>query len=313
MIASRRPGLMLALAAAMVSGVAVYVNGLAVRHFPSPTVYTTGKNLIAGALLVAAAIAHRRVAAPPTTPPAAGWRDHRGALAAVAVVGGALPFVLFFEGLASASSTDAAFLHKTLIVWAAILAAVMLGERVGPSHVIAIAFLVLGHAALAGGVGALRIGAGELMILAATMCWACELILVKRLLSDLPPTTIAAARLGGGSALLVTWVLASGAAAGLVGLSASQWAWLATTGPILAVFVTLWFAALARARVVDVTAVLVLGAVVTGVIDVVFGDGEIGARLPGDVLILVGVGLVLAVAARQRPRVKEEAKALQWT
>lgn len=312
MTTPRHNGLRLALAAALVSGVAVYVNGLAVRRFPSPTVYTTGKNLIAGAILVAAAIAHRRwVNRPPTRTTTA--PSHAGALTAVALIGGAAPFVLFFEGLASASSTDAAFIHKTLIVWAAILAVVILRERIDAFHVIAIALLVLGHAALAGGVGALRIGTGELMILAATLCWAVELVIVKRLLTDLEPTTITAVRLAGGSVVLLFWVVASGALSELTGLTASQWSWLAVTAPILAVFVTLWFAALARARVIDVTAVLVLGAVVTGVIAAVFGDGEIGGRLAGDGLILVGVLLVLATASRQRDPAAGDRGALQWT
>ena len=46
--------------AALVSGVAVFVNGLAVRHFDDATVYTTAKNLIAGLLLVIVAARARR-------------------------------------------------------------------------------------------------------------------------------------------------------------------------------------------------------------------------------------------------------------
>lgn len=297
MTSRHRHGLWLAVAAALVSGVAVYVNGLAVRRFPSPTAYTTAKNLVAGAILVTVAIAHRRWTDRPEVLPTIG-RTHAGALTAVAVIGGAVPFVLFFEGLASASSTDAAFIHKTLIIWAAILAVVILGERIDAVHLLAIALLVLGHAALSGGVGALRMGAGELMILAATLCWAVELVVVKRLLADLPASTIAACRLGGGSALLLLWAIASGAMTELAGLTAAQWSWLAVTAPILATFVTLWFAALARARVIDVTATLVLGAVVTGLIAAVVGDGEIAGRLTGDGLILAGVIVVLATASR---------------
>ena len=52
---SSRRGLQFALATAVISGVAVYVNGQAVARFDSPTVYTTGKNLVAGMLLVALA------------------------------------------------------------------------------------------------------------------------------------------------------------------------------------------------------------------------------------------------------------------
>ena len=60
-------GLRLALVAAGVSGVAVYVNGEAVGRFSSATVYTTGKNLVAGLLLVALAIALPHAGRSPAT------------------------------------------------------------------------------------------------------------------------------------------------------------------------------------------------------------------------------------------------------
>ena len=90
------------------------------------------------------------------------------------------------------------------------------------------------------------------MILAATICWAAELILVKRLVERLPSTTVGAARIGGGAVLLVVWLALSGRLDELVSLSMSQWAWLLVTGGILSMFVTVWFAAVARAPVIDV-------------------------------------------------------------
>lgn len=307
-VRSSRRGLLLALGAALVSGIAVFVNGRAVGSFPSPTVYTTGKNLVAGTILLVVALGATRSAA--------GRRDaassvsrHPALFGALAIVGGAVPFVLFFEGLARASSTDAAFIHKTLVIWAAILAAAVLGERLGLLHVVAIAALVAGHAALAGGVGAGDFGAGEVMILLATLCWAVELVVVKRLVADVPASIVAMVRLVGGSLLLLVWLAATGALAQLFTLTSSQWAWLAVTGPMLALFVSVWFLALASARVIDVTAILVLGAVVTGVVDSLVGDGS-GLRLPGDGLILVGVALVLVAAA---PAARQEGGLARWT
>ena len=287
----RRHGVALALAAAGVSGIAVFVNGEAVGRFPSPTTYTTAKNLVAGSLLlvIAMSVAARRphhTDERPTPDRRVAW------LAVVAVIGGAIPFVLFFEGLARASSTDAAFLHKTLVIWAAILATVVLRERLTGWHVAAIALLVGGHAALTGGLGSLRLGVGEVMILVATLCWAVELVLVKRLLRTVPTPVVAAVRLGGGSVVLVAWLGATARLGELAGLSAAQWAWVALTGSILAAFVSLWFAALARAPVIDVAAILVVGAVVTGVLGIVIGHDPLGDRLTGWVLIAVGAALV---------------------
>ena len=63
-----------------------------------------------------------------------------------------MPFVLFFEGLARASSTQAAFLNKTLVLWVALLAVVILKERLQVWHWIAIGLLLVGQAGLSGGV-----------------------------------------------------------------------------------------------------------------------------------------------------------------
>ena len=63
---SRVAGIVLAFAAAIVSGVSVFVNGYGTKRFPSATVYTTAKNLVAALLLVGiATVAHR---ARPATP-----------------------------------------------------------------------------------------------------------------------------------------------------------------------------------------------------------------------------------------------------
>ena len=288
---SQRTGLLLALGAAVISGVAVYVNGEAVGKFSSPTVYTTGKNVVAGILLVAVALAWRRPTTASSTAAAArpSSGQERLGLVVVAVIGGAVPFVLFFEGLARATSSDAAFLHKTLVVWVAVLAVAVLRERLTMWHVGAVALLIAGQIALADGIGSLRPGVGEAMILAATLCWAVELIVVKRLVDTVPSTTVGACRIGGGAVLLVVWLAVTGRLADLSTLSATQWAWLMLTGSILTVFVTVWFAAVARAQVTDVAAVLVPGAVITGLIRLAAGGTAAPIQIAGWVLMAVAV------------------------
>ena len=146
---TRATGIALALAAALVSGVSIYVNGRAVRHFADATVYTTAKNLVAGVLLVALAVV---AGSPGATAPRA-ERPTRGqwlALFSIGVVGGSVPFVLFFEGLARAEATQAAFIQKTLVIWVALLAVPLLLERFGWPHLLAVCLLVAGQAWLVG-------------------------------------------------------------------------------------------------------------------------------------------------------------------
>jgi drug/metabolite transporter (DMT)-like permease len=296
---TRATGIALAFVTAVVSGVAVYVNSRGVAHFDDATVYTTAKNLLAGALLLALALpllAGPRASGGPATRPAT--RRQWLGVAAVACIGGSVPFVLFFEGLARADATQAAFIHKTLVVWVALLAVPLLRERLGPAHVAAIGLVLAGQAWLAGGAGTVVFGAGETMILAATLLWAVEVVLAKRLLDVLAPSTLAAARMALGAVVLVGWLALTGRVGDVLALGAEQWGWAALTGLLLAGYVASWYAALARAQAVDVTAVLVFGAVVTALI----ANAADGAALDPVGLSLVTAGAALiALAALRRP------------
>lgn len=292
MTTTRRAGVLLALATAGLSGVAVCLNASGVRAFGDATVYTTAKNVVA-ALVLAAVVALARPLGARLTRPTS--RRQWAGLLAVGVIGGSLPFVLFFEGLARATSTQAAFLHKTLVLWVALLAIVLLRERLGIWHWVAIALLVVGQAGLAGGVTT-ALGGGEGMIMAATLLWAVEVTVAKRLLHTLSSWTLGCARMGLGSVTLVAWVVVRGDGAALVTLSAQQWQWVLLTGAILAGYVGTWFAALARAQAVDVTAVLVLAAPVTAVLDAVANGRAIAPQAGWLALLLVGGATVAWVA-----------------
>ena len=298
----RSTGLLLALSTAVISGFAVFLNGYGVKAVGDATLYTTVKNSVALLVLlgVAAAIgaaAGGRARLPLTRPTrAAQWWG----LTAVGVLGGAVAFVLFFEGLALASSTDAAFLHKTLLIWVAILAVPLLGERLGAGHLLAIALLVVGQVGLAGGVSAL-VGGGQALVLGATLIWSVEVVLAKRLLADLSSWTVALARMGIGSVVLLAWTAARGELGGVLSLTASQWGWVLLTGAILAGYVSTWFAALARAQAVDVTAILVVGAVITAVLGAAVQGVPLAPQAAWLLLVLVG-GALIAVPSRQRAR-----------
>ena len=293
MSSTRATGIALAFVTALISGVAIFVNGRAVKHFGDATVYTTAKNAVAGVLLLA--LAAPLLGGPRSEVPKI--RKHRLGLIAIAVIGGSVPFVLFFEGLARAEATQAAFIQKTLVVWVAIIAVPLLHERLGWPHLAAIALLVAGQAWLVGDAGTVAFGSGEALILAATLLWAVEVIVAKKLLAGLDSRLLGAARMALGTLVLLAWVAVSGRAGELVSLSGDQWSWVLLTGLILAGYVATWYAALARAQAVDVTAVLVFGAVVTAVLTRV-ADGA-AFDLGGAVLITAGA-ILIALPARRR-------------
>lgn len=294
---TRLSGPAIACVTAVVSGFAIFLNGYGVRAWRDAGVgaapYTTAKNLVAAAVLVAlAAAALRRSPRPDRL-----TTSQKARLLAVGIIGGAVPFVLFFEGLARASSVQAAFIHKTLVVWVALLAVPLLGERLSGLHLAAIGLLVGGEAVMAG-VDSIAIGTGEMMIFAATLLWAIEVVIAKTLLRDLSSSLVGAARMGVGAVALVAWALVSGGAAGLSSLPAAAWGWIALTGLALTAYVATWYLALSKAQAVDVTAVLVLGALITAALR----TGFTGAAVPSPVgIALLTVGGVAAVAAMLRP------------
>lgn len=295
---TRRWGLALAAATAVISGFSVFINGYGVRAWAgdgAPTAaYTTFKNLLAALILGAIAYgAARRAPAGSLRPQnASQWRR----LALVGVIGGGVPFLLFFEGLARASSGQAAFIHKTLLIWVALLAIPFLGERLNALHFGAMGLLVAGQAFMSG-VGGITFGTGEAMVLAATLLWAGEVVVAKRLLGDVPAPTVAVARMGIGAVVLIGWTLATNGFASLGALGLTQWGWALVTGLALTGYVATWYGALARAQAVDVTAVLVFGAVVTALLE----TGIRGVALPSAAgLALVTAGAILAALAAVR-------------
>ncbi len=294
-----RRGLLLAFCAAMVSGVSVVINSYGVRAVPDATVYTTAKNLVAAIILLGFATALGRPAGATAPSPRLRPAQLMG-LGAVAVVGGSVPFVLFFEGLAQASSSQASFIHKTLIIWVAVLAIPLLHERLRGLHVIAIATLLAGQAVLAGGLVGFRFDRGESLILGATLLWSVEVVLVKWLLRAVRARTVAVVRMAAGATLLIGWVVATGRLSILAGLDTAGWMWAALTGVVLAGYVALWFSALALAPAVDVTAVLVVAVAVTGVVNAAInGTAIVGDTRTGILVVLIGA-VIAVVAARTR-------------
>ena len=295
-------GLLLALVTAVISGVSIFLNSYGVRAVHDPAAYTTAKNAVSAVVLLVIVLAlvtrSRRSVTRPSGP-----RQALG-LAAIGVVGGSVPFVLFFEGLARASSTNAAFLQKTLVVWVSLLAVPLLRERVGRLQAAAIAMLVVGQAMVSGSVSAvlrMPFGSGELMILGATLLWAVEVVIARRLLGSLTSWTVGLSRMVLGSALLVGWLAVRGRLHVLLSLDAHQWRWVLVTGVMLAAYVGTWFAALARARAVEVTAVLVVGAPITALLNAVVQHTSLRPQVGGLTLILAG-GVLVALASAWRPR-----------
>ena len=147
-------GIGLAAGTAVISGISIFVNGLVVKSFPDPVALTGARNAMVGLVLLAVLIATGGLAEVRALD-----RRRASGLLALAVIGGSIPFILFFSGLAEATGPGAAFIHKTLFIWVAALAMVFLGERLGLAQVLALGALFAG-VVLVGPAGDARVPGG---------------------------------------------------------------------------------------------------------------------------------------------------------
>jgi hypothetical protein len=102
-----------------------------------------------------------------------------------------------------------------------------------------------------------------------------------------------------GVIVLVAYVLATTPWAELTSIGLHQWSWALLTGAILAGYVATWFSALARARAVDVTAILVFGAIVTALLQTGVDGVALAPQVFGLSLVALGCAVVTALALRE--------------
>ncbi len=289
-----RWGIILAVATALISGLSIFVNAFAVKQLPDAAVYTTLKNGVAALLLFGImTVSIRPSTVRAVAPRSWGW------LAVIGLIGGSLPFLLFFAGLSQASAPSAAFIHKTLFIWVALLAVPFLGERLGLAQLGALALLLGGQALILTPAG-VTWGIGETLIAAATLLWALETIVARHVLRDVPSAVVGASRLGMGMVVLVGYLVLTGKLASVAALNGDQWAWALLTGALLTGYVGTWFAALQRAPASLVTAILVLGAPVTAGLQAL-QTGSIPSLpvLTGQALVLLACGGLIVVSLRR--------------
>lgn len=298
---SQRQGIMLAFGAAIVSGISIYVNKFGVAQIRDPFIYTTVKNSVVVVGLLAAV---RLLAS---------WKELRGltpsrwlAWIGLGVIGGGVPFLLFFQGLTTASAASAALVQKSLFLWVALLALPLLKERLSAWQVLGLAVLAVGQFLLQPLTHWGGWGTGETLILIATLLWAVETILAKKVLGWMSAQTAALGRMGIGA--LVMWVFLSftGRAGMAFALNGTQWLWIVVTAVFLIGYVWTWYSALKWAPATLVTSVLTIGAIITILLSASFDRQTATApQIVAMALLVLGAALFAFPPRLRRQRAAE--------
>ena len=296
-----RTGAYLALLTAVISGFSVYVNSFGVKHVPDPFVFTTMKNAAVALILSAAIIVPFKAKALKRLS-SRQWAS----LALLGLVGGSVPFLMFFYGLREASAPSAAFMHKTLFIWVAIMAVPFLKERLGKVQIAALGGLLIGYVLFVGWPSAWAFGKAEAFTLGATLLWAVEAVVARKfLLGKLDPAVGVVGRMGFGAIIMIGFLAFTGRVGTVVAMEATDWGWVAITSIFLLGYVAGYYGALKYAPATLVTSVLVLGSVITSALHWTFnGRTYAPEQVAGFVIIVAAVTLLTYAAHRaRRPQV----------
>lgn len=288
------PGVLLVLATAFISGVSTFVNAYAVHGTSSDAFVTIRNVFVAAAFLPVAFFATRSLRAPALR--AVDW----GRLVLIGLIGGAIPFLLFFYGLqiatAAGGAATASFGYRTLFLWATVFGIVILHEKFHWRVALGASLLLAGSVLMLSLTSPIWTN-GTVYVLAATVLWAAEYTVSKRTLRDLPSATVVLGRMGFGAIFLVGYLSFTTQWATVVGFSGSQWEWVGISAALLGAFVASFYPGLKRVDLGVASSALVLGFPVTWVLAVlVQGSSFTLAQAAGVLAVVAGVGVVVGLA-----------------
>ncbi|MFH1182477.1 MAG: DMT family transporter [Candidatus Woesearchaeota archaeon] len=277
-----KKGLMLVLATAVISGVSIFLNKFAVSGINS-SVFTFSKNVAVALLIFSIIVLFGRLneVRQLTTKQ---W----SLLAAVGLIGGSIPFLLFFKGLQVTSSVTGSFIHKTMFVFVAVLAVIFLKEKLNKTILAAAALLVAGNFFLLG-INTISFDTGTLLILAATALWAGENVLSKHLLGSLSGNIVAFGRMFFGSLFILAFLAASGQLNLVAELTSKQLLWILATSLLLLFYVVTWYNGLKEVKVTVAASILTLGLPITTLLNFAAGSAVTLHEITGIIMVAAGV------------------------
>jgi len=287
-------GILLVLSTAFISGLSIFINKFGVKGI-EPSLFVGLKNILVGLIIVGIILLARQWRQVLAIKLNQWWR-----LILVGLVGGSVPFLLFFNGLAQTSGAKAGFIHKTLFIYVAILAAIFLKEKLNKKIYIGVAALFVGLIIFLN-VKPQAINGGDVLVLAATLLWSIEIIISKHLLKNLPANIVAGARMLFGGVVIWGYLLITSGWQQVMALSGSHWWWVVVTALFLSGYVLTFYHGLKKIPSFEATAILALGAPITLILQAIWTGAAISNwQLVGITIILISIiGLIKLVIPLQ--------------
>ena len=176
----------------------------------------------------------------------------------------------------------------------------LLKEKMSPLQIFGI-ILLFGANLLVGGFLGFTFLNGEFLCLIATVFWAVETILAKKILPSVDPDIVVSARMGFGSLILLgaAAITAPAALSKSLSLTSTQWFFMVISIATLLGYVMTWYRALKFAPATIVTTVLVASTLVTNILSAIFTT-HAWTELMGIQAVLMVIGVVVFALASKK-------------
>lgn len=283
-----RKGYFLVFLTALISGFAIFINKFGVSVV-NPNIYTFLRVLTVAIFLTGLLLFLKD------------WRRLKDLtkkqwllLITIGLVGGSIPFLLFFKGLSITNAAQGSFIHKTMFIWVALLATLFLKEKIDKKFLLGGLFLLLGSLILLKKLP-YSFNQGDLLVFLASLLWATENTISKYVLRDLEGRIVAWARMFFGALFILIFLLATNQLPLISGLTLGQINWVLITAVILFGYVMTWYNGLKFIPVSQATVILLLGSPITTLLSFIQTRQVSFQEIFSGLFIILGILLVFGL------------------
>ncbi len=281
----KRDALLLVFSTAIISGVSIFLNKYAVKGIDS-SIFTFSKNIIVALFFISLIFITSK------------FNEFKKlnkkdwlSLLVIGFIGGATPFIIYFKGLQMTSAANASLIHKSMFIFVTLFALLFLKEKLNKKVVFASLILLIGNYLLLRPSSVFLMG--DLLILVATLFWAVENIISKRILANLSGNIVAFGRMFFGSLFILIYLFATGKTSLIISLTSTQLIWILITSLMLIFYVFTWYNGLKHIDVSLATSILLLGSPITTFLNIASGAPISYSEAFGIVLLISGVVLFM--------------------
>ena len=301
-----RKGYFLVFLTALISGFAIFINKFGVSVV-NPNIYTFLRVLTVAIFLTGLLLFSKD------------WQRLKDLtkkqwllLITIGLVGGSIPFLLFFKGLSITNAAQGSFIHKTMFIWVTLLATLFLKEKIDKKFLLGGLFLLLGSLILLKKLP-YSFNQGDLLVFLASLLWATENTISKYVLRDLEGRIVAWARMFFGALFILIFLLATNQLPLISGLTLGQINWVLITAVILFGYVMTWYNGLKFIPVSQATVILLLGSPITTLLSFIQTRQVNFQEIFSGLFIILGILLVFGLKEVWRLFKKLKKLVYVWT